>query len=66
MRKVWVWILCAVVLCGAVFGAYAFGRERGKWAVLTAEGWIDENREGVAVFVVEVDGNFYEWFVDEE
>lgn len=32
----------------------------------TSEGWVDYREDGTPIFVLEVNGNYYEWFIDEE
>lgn len=63
MRKnVIVLVAVVVLIVAAVFGGYVMGIHRAT----TAEGWLDEDSEGVLCFLLEVDGNLYVWDVSEE
>lgn len=63
MRKnVIVLVAVVVLIVAAVFGGYVMGIHRAT----TAEGWLDEDSEGVLCFLLEVDGNIYVWDVSEE
>lgn len=54
--------LVLVLIAGALVGGYAAGIHRAT----TAEGWIDEDPEGVLCFFLDVNGNLYAWDVSEE
>ena len=63
MRKNVIVLAVAVALIvAALFGGYAMGIYRAT----TAEGWLDEDSEGVLCFLLEVDGNVYVWDVSAE
>lgn len=55
-------VMVAVLIVAALFGGHAIGIHRAT----TAEGWIDEDPEGVLCFLLEVDGNVYAWDVSAE
>jgi len=61
-KKVAIVVVVVVLLTGAVWGGYALGIQKAT----TAEGWLDEDADGVLCFWLEVEGNVYVWDVSEE
>lgn len=49
-------ITILILVCG-MYVSYNMGIHKAT----TADGWIDNDK-----FVLEVDGNYYEWWIDEE
>jgi len=65
VRSWWAFVIALVIVLSVVAGAAVVAYNTAIERATTAEGWIDENTEGDAVFVLDVDGNLYEWFVEE-
>lgn len=61
-KNVIVLVAVVMLIVAALFGGYTMGIHRATMA----EGWIDEDPEGVLCFLLEVDGNIYTWDVSEE
>ena len=60
MKKMISVVLAFVIGCGVCAW---MGYNTGITNATTSDGWIDEDERGTW-FVLEVDGNYYEWGVD--
>ena len=64
MKKISMILLALVLLMGSSALAYIKGHMDGVDTAITSEGFVDENEHGVW-FVLDVDGNYYEWDISE-